>query len=54
MLMESFVAIMALVSASIIEPGIYFTMNSPGAQIGTTAESAAAKVSEWGFAVTPQ
>jgi hypothetical protein len=54
MLMESFVAIMALVSASIIEPGIYFTMNSPSAQIGTTAESAAAKVSEWGFAVTPQ
>jgi len=54
MLMESFVAIMALVAASIIEPGIYFTMNSPGAQIGTTAESAAAKVSEWGFPVTPQ
>ncbi|WP_262032310.1 carbon starvation CstA family protein [Microvirga sp. Mcv34] len=54
MLMESFVAIMALVAASIIEPGIYFTMNSPGAQIGTTAESAAAKVTEWGFPVTPQ
>ena len=54
MLMESFVAIMALVSASIIEPGIYFTMNSPAAQIGTTAVSAAAKVSEWGFAVTPE
>ena len=54
MLMESFVAIMALVSASIIEPGIYFTMNSPTAAIGTTAESAAAKISEWGFQVTPQ
>jgi len=54
MLMESFVAVMALVAASIIEPGIYFTMNSPGAQIGTTAESAAAKVTEWGFPVTPQ
>ena len=54
MLMESFVAIMALVSASIIEPGIYFTMNSPGAQIGRTAESASAKVTEWGFPVTPQ
>src|SRR5689334_2969174 len=54
MLMESFVAIMALVSASVIEPGIYFTMNSPGAQIGTTSASAAAKVSEWGFAVTPE
>jgi carbon starvation protein len=54
MLMESFVAIMALVSASIIEPGIYFTMNSPTAVIGTTADSAAAKISEWGFTVTPQ
>jgi carbon starvation protein len=54
MLMESFVAIMALVSASIIEPGIYFTMNSPAAQIGRTAESASAKVTEWGFPVTPQ
>jgi carbon starvation protein len=54
MLMESFVAIMALVAASIIEPGVYFTMNSPAAQIGTTAESAAAKVTEWGFPVTAQ
>ncbi|HET9247460.1 MAG TPA: carbon starvation CstA 5TM domain-containing protein, partial [Xanthobacteraceae bacterium] len=54
MLMESFVAIMALVSASIIEPGVYFTMNSPAAAIGTTAESAAAKVSEWGFTITPE
>ncbi|HMO28639.1 carbon starvation CstA family protein [Enterovirga sp.] len=54
MLMESFVAMMALVSASIIDPGIYFTMNSPAAVIGTTPESAAAKVSEWGFKVTPE
>ena len=54
MLMESFVAMMALVSASIIDPGIYFVMNSPAAAIGTTAESAAAQVSEWGFTVTPE
>ena len=52
MLMESFVAIMALVSASIIEPGIYFTMNSPGAVIGTTPESASKAVTDMGFAVT--
>jgi len=54
MLMESFVAIMALVAASIIEPGVYFAMNSPAAVIGTTAESAAATVSQWGFVVTPE
>ena len=53
MLMESFVAIMALVAASVIEPGIYFAMNSPAAVIGTDAVSAAAKISEWGFTVTP-
>ncbi|HJW23723.1 MAG TPA: carbon starvation CstA family protein [Rhodocyclaceae bacterium] len=53
MLMESFVAIMALVAASIIEPGLYFAMNSPGALIGTTAASAAQAVSQWGFVITP-
>jgi carbon starvation protein len=53
MLMESFVAIMALVAASIIEPGVYFAMNSPAAVIGTTAESAARTISQWGFVITP-
>jgi carbon starvation protein len=54
MLMESFVAIMALVAASTIEPGVYFAMNSPGAIIGTTAESATQAISQWGFHVTPE
>ena len=54
MLMESFVAIMALISASVIEPGIYFTMNSPAAVVGTTADSAAAAVHKMGFDITPQ
>ena len=49
MLMESFVAIMALVAASIIDPGVYFTMNSPAALVGTTAESAAAAVTAHGL-----
>jgi carbon starvation protein len=53
MLMESFVAIMALVAASTIDPGVYFAMNSPAALIGTTAQSAAQAVSEWGFVITP-
>jgi len=54
MLMESFVAVMALVAASIIEPGVYFAMNSPAALIGTTPDSAAAAISQWGFLITPE
>ncbi|SOD17819.1 carbon starvation CstA family protein [Nitrosomonas ureae] len=54
MLMESFVAIMALVAAATLEPGVYFAMNSPAAIIGTTAESAAQTISQWGFYVTPE
>ncbi|GAA4031484.1 carbon starvation CstA family protein [Actimicrobium antarcticum] len=53
MLMESFVAIMALVAASCIDPAIYFAMNSPAALIGTTPEAAAQVISQWGFFVTP-
>lgn len=54
MLMESFVAIMALVAASIIEPGIYFAMNSPVAAVGGDVQSVAATVSQWGFHITPE
>ncbi|CAN7605041.1 carbon starvation protein A [Pararhizobium sp. LjRoot255] len=53
MLMESFVAIMALIAACVLEPGIYFAMNSPAALIGTTADSAAQAISAWGFVITP-
>lgn len=52
MLMEAFVAIMALVGASILDPGIYFTMNSPGAIIGTDAASASAAVTAMGFPIS--
>lgn len=54
MLMESFVAIMALIAACTLEPGIYFAMNSPVAIIGTTPEQAAQVISSWGFVVTPE
>ncbi len=53
MLMESFVAIMAMVAASIIDPGIYFAMNSPAAIIGTDVNNAAQIVSNWGFVISP-
>ena len=54
MLMESFVAIMALIAACSLEPGVYFAMNAPAALIGTTPETAAAAISGWGFTVTPE
>jgi len=54
MLMESFVAIMALVAASTIDPGVYFAMNSPAALLGTTAQTAAEAVSKMGFVITPE
>jgi len=53
MLMEAFVAIMALVAAASLHPGVYFAMNAPGAIIGTTVQEAATTISQWGFVVTP-
>ena len=53
MLMESFVAIMAMIGASIIHPGVYFAMNSSAGLIGTTAEQAAQVISAWGFVGDP-
>ncbi|CRL50473.1 MULTISPECIES: carbon starvation CstA family protein [Pseudomonas] len=54
MLMESFVAIMAMVAASVIEPGVYFAMNSPAAVVGGDIVAVAQTVSSWGFAITPE
>ncbi|MGG4507752.1 carbon starvation CstA family protein [Heyndrickxia sporothermodurans] len=52
MLMESGVAIMALIAACSLHPGLYFAMNAPAAVIGGDAASAATVISEWGFQVT--
>ena len=59
MLMESFVAIMALIAASVINPGVYFSMNAPLSVLlpegtGDLVQSAATVVSSWGFQVTPE
>ncbi|MEU9334302.1 carbon starvation CstA family protein [Streptomyces sp. NPDC048290] len=54
MLMESAVAVMALVAASIIDPGLYFAMNAPAGVIGTTVESASQAVAGWGYTISPE
>jgi carbon starvation protein len=53
MLTEAFVAIMAVIGASVIHPGVYFAMNSGAGLIGTTAAHAAEVITSWGFTVTP-
>jgi len=53
MLMESLVAIMAMIAASVIHPGVYFAMNSAGGLIGTDPGHAAQVITSWGFVVTP-
>jgi carbon starvation protein len=52
MLMESFVAVMALIAACVLDPGLYFAMNAPAALTGGTAESAASAVTGLGFSVS--
>jgi carbon starvation protein len=53
MLVESFVAIMAMIAATVINPGVYFAMNSAAGLIGTDPAHAAQMISGWGFIVTP-
>ena len=54
MLMESFVAIMALIAATTLDPGVYFAMNAPATVLGDTVQSASQAVNGFGFQVSPE
>jgi carbon starvation protein len=53
MLTESLVGVMAMVAAATLDPGVYFAMNVGAATLGTTAQTAAQAISQWGFTLSP-
>ncbi|KQS73259.1 carbon starvation CstA family protein [Modestobacter sp. Leaf380] len=53
MLMESFVAISALIAACVLDPALYFSINAPAGATGATVEGASTFVANLGFSISP-
>ncbi|GAA1901384.1 carbon starvation CstA family protein [Streptomyces sodiiphilus] len=54
MLMESSVAVLAMIAAAVLDPGLYFAMNAPPAVIGDTVQAASQTITSWGYTITPE
>ena len=54
MALESLVAIMAIIAATLLDPGVYFAINSGAGIVGAAPEAAVHTITGWGFPVTVQ
>jgi carbon starvation protein len=54
MVMESFVGVMAMIAACVLDPGVFFSINAPAGVVGASIEQATTTISNWGFMVTPE